>query len=138
MIYGMAGASDGAGCGVGMVRYRTAVRLPLSDLPGGAKRQIWRDRQIQAQAYNWGVADALKVHYSGERIPSPRNHSTPLTQLRHKTGSAHSLLLQRGGHWSATDAVKKWSKRRNQVVYAQRKSVEGTDKALNALSVFAA
>ena len=36
------------------------------------------------------------------------------------------------------DAVKKWSKRRNHVVYAQRKSVEGTDKALNALSVFAA
>ena len=101
-------------------------------------RQIWRDRQIQAQAYNWGVADALKVHYRGERIPSPRNHSTPLTQLRHKTGSTHSLLLQRGGHWSATDAVKKWSKRRNQVVYAQRKAVEGTDKALDALSVFAA
>ena len=138
MIYGMAGASDGAGCGVGMVRYHTPVRLPLSDLPGGAKRQIWRDRQIQAQAYNWGVADALKVHYRGERIPNPRNHSTPLTQLRHKTGSAHSLLLQRGGHWSATDAVKKWSKRRNQVVYAQRKAVEGTDKALNTLSVFAA
>ena len=61
-----------------------------------------------------------------------------MTQLRHKTGSTHSLLLQRGGHWSATDAVKKWSDRRNQVVYAQRKAVEGTDKALNTLSVFAA
>ena len=36
------------------------------------------------------------------------------------------------------DAVKKWSKRRNHVVYAQRKSVEGTDKALDVLSVFAA
>ena len=113
-------------------------RLPLLDLPSGAKRQIWRDRQIQAQAYNWGVADALKSHYRGERIPSPRNHSTPLTQLRHKTGSAHSVLLQRGGYWSATDAVKKWSERRNQLVYAQRKAVEGTDKALNTLSVFAA
>ena len=122
MIYGMAGVDDGAGCGVGMVRYRTAVRLPLLDLPSGAKRQIWRDRQIQAQAYNWGVADALEAHYRGERIPSPRNHSTPLTQWRHKTGSAHSLLLQRGGHWSAVDAVKKWSDRRNHVVYAQRKS----------------
>ena len=138
MIYGMAGVGDGAGCGVGVVRYRTAVRLPLLDLPGGVKRQIWRDRQIQAQAYNWGVADALEVHYRGERILSPRNHSTPLTQWRHKTGSAHSLLLQRGGHWSAVDAVKKWSDRRNQVVYAQRKAVEGTDKTLNALSVFAA
>ena len=121
-----------------MVRYPTAVRLPLLDLPSGAKRHIWRDRQIQAQAYNWGVADALRVHYRGERIPSPRNHSTPLTQLRHKTGSVHSLLLQRGGFWSAVDAVKKWSGRRNQLVYAQRKAVEGTDKALNNLSVFAA
>ena len=57
----MAGVGDGAGCGVDMVRYRTAVRLPLLDLPSGAKRQIWRDRQIQAQAYNWGVAEALKT-----------------------------------------------------------------------------
>ena len=105
MIYGMAGASDEAGCGVGTVWYHTPVRLPLSDRAGGAKRQIWRDRQIQAQAYNWGVAEALKAHYRGEGILSPRNHSTPLTQLRHETGSAHSLLLQRGGHWSATDAV---------------------------------
>ena len=138
MIYGMAGAGSEAGCGVGMVRYHTAVRLSLRDLPGGVKRQIWRDRQIQAQAYNWGVADALKVHYRGERIPSPRNHSAPLTRLRHETGSAHSVLLQRGGHWSATDAVKKWSTRRNQLVYAQRKAVEGTDKALNTLATFAA
>ena len=138
MIYGMAEACDEAGCSVGTVRYHTAVRLPLLDLPSGVKRQIWRDRQIQAQAYNWGVADALKVHYRVERIPSPRNHSTPLTQLRHKTGSVHSVLLQRGGHWSAADAVKKWSIRRNQLVYAQRKAVEGTDKALNNLSVFAA
>ena len=75
------------------VRYHTAVRLPLLDLAGGVKRQIWRDRQIQAQAYNWGVADALGAHYRGERILSPRNHSIPLTQLRHKTGSVHSLLL---------------------------------------------
>ena len=80
----------------------------------------------------------MGVHYRGERIPSPRNHSAPLTQLRHKTGSTHSLLLQRGGHWSAADAVKKWSKRRDHLVYAQRKAVEGTDKALNNLSVFAA
>ena len=138
MIYGMAGVGDEAGCGVGMVRYHTPVRLSLLDLPSGAKRQIWRDRQIQAQAYNWGVADALRVHYRGERIPSPRNHSTPLTQLRRKTGSVHSLLLQRGGYWSAADAVKKWSKRRNQLVYAQREAVEGTDKALNTLATFAA
>ena len=79
-----------------------------------------------------------RSHYRGDRISSPRNHSTPLTQWRHKTGSVHSLLLQRGGHWSAVDAVKKWSERRNHLVYAQRKAVEGTDKALNALSVFAA
>ena len=138
MIYGMARTCDEAGCGVGMVRYHTAVRLPLLDLPSGAKHQIWRDRQIQAQAYNWGVADALGVHYRGERIPSPRNHSTPLTRLRHETGSVHSLLLQRGGFWSAVDAVKKWSGRRNQIVYAQRKAVEGTDKALNTLTAFAA
>ena len=138
MIYGMAGVGDEAGCGVGMVRYHTAVRLPLLDFPSGAKRQIWRDRQIQAQAYNWGVADALRVHYRGELIPSPRNHSAPLTRLRHKTGSVHSLLLQRGGCWSAVDAVKKWSRHRNQLVYAQRKAVEGTDKALNTLATFAA
>ena len=36
------------------------------------------------------------------------------------------------------DAVKKWSGRRNQLVYAQRKAVEGTDKALNTLATFAA
>ena len=132
----MAGACDGDGCSVGSVRYHTAVRLPLLDLSNGVKRQIWRDRQIQAQAYNWGVADALRVHYRGERIPSPRNHSTPLTQLRHKTGSVHSVLLQRGGFWSAVDAVKKWSNRRNQLVYAKRKAVDGTDKALNTLTAF--
>ena len=53
-------------------------------------------------------------------------------------GSAHSLLLQRGGYWSAVDAVKKWSERRNHLVYAQRKAVESTDKALNTLATFAA
>ena len=134
----MAGERDEAGCSAGSVRYHTAVRSPLLDLSNGVKRQIWRDRQIQAQAYNWGVAYALRAHYRGERIPSPRNHSTPLTQLRHKTGSVHSLLLQRGGFWSAADAVKKWSKRRNQLEYAQRKAVEGTDKALNTLATFTA
>ena len=48
------------------------------------------------------------------------------------------MLLQRGGFWSAADAVKKWFIRRNHLVYAQRKAVDGTDKALNNLSVFAA
>ena len=138
IIYGMAGAGAETGCSVGTVRYHTAVRLPLPDLPNSTKRRIWRDRQIQAQAYNWGVADTLRAHYRGERIPSPRNHSAPLTQLRHKTASTHSLRLQRGGHWSAVDAVKKWSKRRNQLAYAQRKAVEDTDKALNTLATSAA
>ena len=124
--------------GTDMVRYPTVVRLPLRGLPGGAKRQIWRDRQIQAQAYNWGVEYALKVHNRGERIPSPRNHSTPLTQLRHKTSSTHSVLLQRGGFWSAVGAVKKWSKHRNHLEYAQRKAAGSTDKALNNLAAFTA
>ena len=54
IIYGMAGAGAETGCSVGTVRYHTAVRLPLPDLPNSTKRRIWRDRQIQAQAYNWG------------------------------------------------------------------------------------
>ena len=113
-----------------MVQYGTAVRVPLRGLSSGVKRRIWRDRQIQTQAYNWGIEYALKVHNSGERIPSPRNHSAPLTQFRHQTGSVHNLRLQRGGFWCAVEAVKRWSKRRNQLVYGQHKATEGTDKAL--------
>ena len=43
------------------------------------------------------------------------------------------MLLQRGGFWCAVGAVRKWSKRRDQLVYGQRKAVEGTDKALTGL-----
>ena len=82
--------------GTGIVPYGTAVRVPLRGLSSGVKRRIFRDRQIQAQAYNWGIEYALEVHNSGERIPSPRNHSAPLTQFRHQTGSVHNLRLQRG------------------------------------------
>ena len=78
------------------------------------------------------------MHNIGERIPSPRNHSAPLTRFRHQTGSTHSLLLQRGGFWCAVNAVKKWSKRRNQLVHGQRKATEGTDKALGDLAAFLA
>ena len=80
-------ACDEGNFGTDMVQYPTPVGLPLRGLPSGVKRQIWRDRQIQAQAYNWGVEYALEVHNRGERIPSPRNHSAPLTQFRHETGS---------------------------------------------------
>ena len=132
----MVGARDKVDFGTDMVQYGTAVRVPLRGLSSGVKRRIWRDRQIQTQAYNWGVEYALRAHYRGERIPSPRNHSAPLTQFRHETGSTHSLLLQRGGFWGAVDAVKKWSKRRNQMVYAQRKATEGTDKALGVQGAF--
>ena len=136
MIDGMVGARDEGDFGTDMVQYGTAVRLPLRGLSSGVKRRVWRDRQMQTQAYNWGVEYALGVHHAGERIPSPRNHSAPLTQFRHETASTHSLLLQRGGFWCAVDAVKKWSKRRNQLVYAQRKAAEGTDKALGDLGAF--
>ena len=122
---------EGDGPAPEAVRYGTAVRVPLRGLPSGVKRRIWRDRQIQTQAYNWGVEYALEAHCRGEPIPSPRNHSAPLTRFRHETDSAHSLLLQRGGFWCAVEAVKKWSKRRNQLVYAQHKAAEGTDVAMN-------
>ena len=72
----------------------------------------------------------MRAHCRGERISSPRNHSAPLTQFRREADSNHSVLLQRGGFWCAVEAAKKWSKRRNQLVYGQRKAAEGTDGAL--------
>ena len=129
----MVGARDEGDFGTGMVQYCTAVRVPLRGLSSGVKRRIWRDRQIQTQAYNWGVEYALKAHNSGERIPSPRNHSSPLTQFRRDTGSEHSVLLQRGGFWSAVEAVKKWSKRRDQLLYTRHKASEGTGSAMGKL-----
>ena len=133
----MVGARDKVDFGTDMVQYGTAVRVPLRGLPRGVKRRIWRDRQIQTQAYNWGVEYALAAHGRGERIPSPRNHSAPLTQIRHETGSTHSLLLQRGGFWGAVEAVKKWSKRRNQLLYATHKASEGADAAMDKLGAAA-
>ena len=50
-----------------------------------------RDRQIQGQAYNWGVEDVLEAHYRDATVPNPRNNSKPLTALRRETGSGHSL-----------------------------------------------
>ena len=129
--------SDDADSGTGVVAYSTPVRLPLQGLPNSAKQQIWRDRQIQAQAYNWGVEDVLEAHYRGVTVPNPRNNSKPLTKLRRETGLGHSLLLQRGGYWSAVTAAKKWSKRRRQVVYAQRKAAERTDEAVTKLDAAA-
>ena len=124
---------DGDGPAPEAVRYGTAVRVPLWGLPSEVKRRIWRDRQVQNQAYNWGVEYALGVFHRGERIPSPRNHSAPLTQFRRGTGSEHSVLLQRGGFWCAVEAVKKWSKRRDQLLYTRRKASEGTDAAMDKL-----
>ena len=85
----------------GRVTYSVPARVPLLGLPNRAKRQLWRDRQTQAQAYNWGIEDVLKAHYRGATVPNPRNNSKPLTTLRRETGSGHSLLLQRGGYWTA-------------------------------------
>ncbi len=126
-----------AGCDPDLVRYGTAVRVRLPGLPAGVKRQVWRDRQIQDQAYNWGVEHALRAHYRGERVRSPRTHSQPLTEFRRETGSAHSSLLQRGGFWSAVDAVMKWSKRRNQLLYGQRKAAERVNAAFVKLDAAA-
>ena len=77
------------------------------------------------------------AHYRGEAIPNPRNHSQPLTKFRHETDVGHSLLLQRGGFWSAVGAVKKWSKHRNKLVYSSRKAGERTDEALTKLDAVA-
>ena len=106
------------------------MRVSLRGLSGGVARDIWRVRQIQAQAYNWGVAYALGRHYASERIASPRNDSVPLTRIRAETGSGHSSVLQRGGFWCAVEAVRKWSTRRNALVYAASESVERTGAAL--------
>ena len=54
------------------------VRLPR--LSGGVKRGLWRARQLQARAYNWGVEHGLTLHAYGEFIASPRNDSAPLTR----------------------------------------------------------
>ena len=115
------------------VTYSTAVLLRLGRLPNTTKQQIRRSRQIQAQAYNWGVEDVLEAFYRGATVPNPRNNSKPLTKQRHDTGTEHSLLLQRGGYWSAVTATKKWVKHRREREYAQRKTCERTDTALSAL-----
>ena len=130
---GMATASNVAVPASSTVTYSTAVRLRLGRLPNTTKQQIWRDRQIQAQAYNWGVEDVLEAFYRGATVPNPRNNSKPLTKLRHDTGTEHSLLLQRGGYWSAVTATKKWVKHRRERMYAQRKTRERTDTALSKL-----
>ena len=119
--------------GTDVVECGTAVRVVLRGLSGGVKRRVWRDRQVQAEAYNWGVEYALTAHNRGERIPSPRQYSVPLTRFRHESGSVHSVLLRRGGFWCAVGAVKEWSKRRDQLVHGQREAVEGTDNAFAGL-----
>ena len=119
------------------VTYSMPVRLELPGLPNTAKRLLWRDRQIQAQAYNWGVDDALRAFYRGEAVLNPRNNSKPLTKLRRETGLGHSLLLQRGGYWSAVTAVKKWCKHRRGLAYGQRKAGGRTDEALTKLDAAA-
>lgn len=120
------------------VEYSTVVRVSLPNLPRAARLGVWGDRQVQSQAFNWGVEDALRSHFAGERIASPRNNSKPLTKHRQESGSEHALLVHRGGYWSAVDAVKKWSKRRRGLVYAQSKTAERSDKALTVLAALAA
>ena len=115
------------------VTYSTAVRLSLPGLPAGVKQQIWRDRQIQTQAYNWGVEHVLQAHYRGATVPNPRNNSQPLTKQRRETASGRSLLLQRGGYWTAVTAAKKWSKHRRQLTHSQRKAAERIDNTLTKL-----
>ena len=137
MLWGMVKVSDDTGSDAHMVVYSTPVRVPLPGLSNGVKRRLWRDRQIQAQAYNWGVEYVLEAHYRGEAIPSPRNNSSPLTAFRHETGSGHSVLLQRGGFWSAVTSVKKWSKHRRKLVYTHCKACERVDEALTKLDAAA-
>lgn len=126
--------SDTGDSAAATVGYSTAVRVALPGLPKSVKRAIWRDRQIQHQAFNWGVEDALRLHFRGKHVPSPRNNSAPLTAQRRNAGSTHSVLLQRGGYWSAVDAAKKWSKRRRTLQHAQSKSAKATGKTLAALA----
>ena len=51
----MVEASDNTDSSVDLVAYSTQVRLRLAGLPDITKQRIWRDCQIQTQAYNWGV-----------------------------------------------------------------------------------
>ena len=75
------------------------VAVELRRLSAGTKKALWRARQLQNRAYNWGVEHALGLHYAGERIPSPRVDAAALTRLRHRCPENRKggLRLQRGG-----------------------------------------
>ncbi len=83
------------------VAYSTAVRVQLPNLNNAAKHDVWRDRQIQAQGYNWGVEHALGVFFADERIQSARTHSQPLTKYRQKapyTTASATTAARLGAH----------------------------------------
>ena len=108
-----------------LVAYPDVVAVGLFGLPKSCKKELWRARQVQNQAYNWGVEQGLTLHCAEEKIPSPRYDSTGLTLLRrHPENRGASLLLQRGGYWPGVNAAKKWSKHRRKAVKAFSESVD--------------
>ena len=72
------------------------VAVRLRRLSSGTKRGLWRARQLQARAYNWGVEHALGLHADGKFIASPRNDSKPLTRIRHTRPDGLQAALDAG------------------------------------------
>ena len=117
------------------MEYPDVVAVELRRLSSGTKKRLWRARQLQNRAYNWGVEHALRLHDAGEKIPSPRVDSVPLTLLRRDPENRKGgLVLQRGGFWQGVNAAKKWSKRRRSLMWGFSLSVDKVEATAKRLA----
>ena len=92
------------------------------------KNHIWRQRQQQTEAYNFGVEFGLEAHTAGEKIPTAFDGCNHLTKLRHSNKiSSGMMLLQRAGIQLGLETVKKWAKARRKHEW----NVTNTEKRLN-------
>ena len=107
------------------VEFPDVVAVELRRLSAGTKKSLWRARQLQNRAYNWGVEHALGLHNAGGRIPSPRVDAAALTRLRrHPENRKGGLRLQRGGWCQGVWAVTKWSQHRRSLIGGLSRSGE--------------
>ena len=117
------------------MEYSDVVAVELRRLSSDAKKALWRARQLQNRAYNWGVEHALRLHNAGEEIPSPRVDSVPLTLLRRcPENRKGGLRLQRGGFWLGVNAAKKWSKRRRSLTMGFSRSADKVKSTARCLA----
>ena len=92
------------------------------------KNHIWRQRQQQIEAYNFGVEFGLEAHTTGEKIPTAFDGYNHLTKLRHSNKiSSSNVFLQRAGIQLGLETVTRWAKARRKHEW----NVTNTEKRLD-------